>query len=583
MPQGLLYKWEKNSGLDHKCGICKTVLSSPRAKKTCFGTHEEVCPKYHFTLFYIGNSSKCDACRKSTELHDKRHREIANFILKIRKIDEEFGALSSPFTNRKRKTRRSDVFTEFDNLPTHADVDEESDFADATTLNEDGSEPATPCTPNTKEDFTPRGPTKAERKRARHSSLIQIITPELMRTVDAALHPILQSFEEVEDGASEIQGPGLSHEIIQNNIKFNSHCFWPGTMRQSVHAKKLLKANGIGKLPTPKSAQEDPEITLILVQLGISITSTHATRQRVNLVKQLRNAIRDDVEKVDNENRDTMTRMAGYWRYVNRKTYNYMVRNNHIWDWATGQKLEEVEEDEEDDFDTEDGHDTDGASWGEISTTATPLSGTNTPVEDYSEDYELDEMKTLQLVDKTVALDAKLNEELSKEQAGEEDSKTPKSAQFPTRVLEPKSRIPLSTGRASQAVPSPSLPSSAKDTRHIRPSSIATLSIDVPLIKLSPPTSTSSLTGSSVFNDGQDALPAAHDDPNNRYNALNAQTPSASINQRRGRAIRTIRLASAAPVAPSPLRDTTNLWSAVKGKALSPGTATYAAALKKGT
>ena len=87
---------------DHKCGACNTVLSSPRAKKTCFGVHEEVCIKvsrimmyyssnltdlqrqYHKTMFYlgklyrsnrplskkslvligmciIGNSHKCDA------------------------------------------------------------------------------------------------------------------------------------------------------------------------------------------------------------------------------------------------------------------------------------------------------------------------------------------------------------------------------------------------------------------------------------------------------------------------------------------------------------------------------------------
>lgn len=46
--------YERGGIVDHKCGICKTVLSSPRAKKTCFGVHEEVCPKFHFTLFYAG-------------------------------------------------------------------------------------------------------------------------------------------------------------------------------------------------------------------------------------------------------------------------------------------------------------------------------------------------------------------------------------------------------------------------------------------------------------------------------------------------------------------------------------------------
>lgn len=43
---------------DHKCGTCATVLSSPRAKKTCLGVHEEVCIKYHKTLFFLGKSQQ---------------------------------------------------------------------------------------------------------------------------------------------------------------------------------------------------------------------------------------------------------------------------------------------------------------------------------------------------------------------------------------------------------------------------------------------------------------------------------------------------------------------------------------------
>ena len=35
--------------------------SRPRAKKTCFGVHEEVCPAYHKTLHFVGASHKCVA------------------------------------------------------------------------------------------------------------------------------------------------------------------------------------------------------------------------------------------------------------------------------------------------------------------------------------------------------------------------------------------------------------------------------------------------------------------------------------------------------------------------------------------
>ncbi|KAI4139407.1 MAG: hypothetical protein L6R39_006298, partial [Caloplaca ligustica] len=190
-------------------------------------------------------------------------------------------------------------------------------------------------------------------------------------------------------------------------------------MRQSVHLKKLLKSNGIGKPRAYPNAQEDPEITSILERLGVTSNPVHASKERNTLVKQLRNAIRDDTEKVENENRDTMMRMAGYWRYVNRKTYNVMVRNNELWDWATGQKLEEVEEEEVEEeaseADTEDDHGTDVASWDDLSTLATPFSGAGTPVkeveEDYSEDVEIDELEALRLFGGTSEPDVKLGEQ----------------------------------------------------------------------------------------------------------------------------------------------------------------------------
>lgn len=57
-----------------------------------------------------------------------------------------------------------------------------------------------------------------------------------------------------------------------------------------------------------------------------------------------------------------MMRMAGYWRYVNRRTYNAMVRHNQLWDWATGGKLEELDLDlsgESDDLTNDDDGDDD--------------------------------------------------------------------------------------------------------------------------------------------------------------------------------------------------------------------------------
>ncbi|KAL8830323.1 MAG: hypothetical protein Q9170_005780 [Blastenia crenularia] len=506
-------------------------------------------------------------CRKSVELHDKRHREIATFLLNIQKIDEAEQAVLSPITNRKRKTRKSEVFDVFHIPRASENTHEEGEWADSSTLNEDEGDTRSPQTNDLKENYTPRGLTKTERKRVRHSGLVQVITPELMNAIDATLHPEDRLSDDKENRLSDITNAALSHKIIVDNIAFNTHCFKPSSMRQSVHLKKIQKANGIGKSPSPKSAQEDPEITWILGQLGIRPAPPHSSKERSALVKQLRNAIRDDSDKVENENRDTMMRMAGYWRYVNRKTYNFMVRQNQIWDWATGQKLEEIEEEDESDFDTEDDRDTDGASWDDNSTLGTPLSGVGTPcneIEDYAEDYDLDEMKGLRLVDEAAVLDAELNERFHDHIKEDEDTcvLTPKASHFIFDSPEPKTRIPA---------PKPLLTVPRNDTRHLRPTSISTLKTDEPFdFLLSTP--------STLVNPASDKeiVSIPHHDPNNRYNPL--AKLNGGLNQRLPRSKKSLRLSPATIV---PSKETTGSWTTVKGRGPGASKISYAGALKR--
>ena len=65
-------------------------------------------------------------------------------------------------------------------------------------------------------------------------------------------------------------------------------------------------------------------------------------------MRKLTAAIEGDITAFQNEQAETMARAAGYWRYVNKRTYNIMVRNNTIWDWATGEKLPELDIGDED-------------------------------------------------------------------------------------------------------------------------------------------------------------------------------------------------------------------------------------------
>jgi hypothetical protein len=88
-----------------------------------------------------------------------------------------------------------------------------------------------------------------------------------------------------------------------------------------------------------------PRMTAILRGLGFNIAEPlYRSKKCKCLLDRLRQAIHVDLVSVENEDRETMMRKAGYWRYVNRRTYNAMVRNNQIWDWATGAKLEELDD-----------------------------------------------------------------------------------------------------------------------------------------------------------------------------------------------------------------------------------------------
>jgi len=140
----------------------------------------------------------------------------------------------------------------------------------------------------------------------------------------------------------------ISNSTIDNNIMFNAHCFRWSSLRQGVHEKKVQKRNGPPKKVDPDNAEQVDEIsTNILRTLGFKTDLAKAAKARKILDSKLRNAILNDLVALENEQAETMQRMAGYWRYANRRTYNQMVENNELWDWATGAKLQKVEEESE--------------------------------------------------------------------------------------------------------------------------------------------------------------------------------------------------------------------------------------------
>ena len=346
------------------------------------------------------------SCRKSNQLHEKRHREIAELLQKILEGDEETG-VSSPLFSKKRKTRNSDVF-EMITLKEKSNnviATEEDSWADSSTLDGDDSEFSRPTSAqDQKENVPSKKAQKAERKLARNQSRFKAVGADDIKKVYEALHPPLDRTPLGDRTDEHGTSPGglPNDATINANITFNTRTFRFSTLRADIHTKKIIKANGDpnrtpnSKTPTTRtpSPQDSPLVTTILLHLGVRTAPLQPHKDRKVQLARLRSHIATDLECVDNEDRETMMRMAGYWRYVNRRTYNAMVQNNQLWDWETGAKLEEIEDSEVDEGEGGEGRSLDGD---------TEVASPPAVVEDYGGDFELaDDVETLQLMDREV-------------------------------------------------------------------------------------------------------------------------------------------------------------------------------------
>ena len=226
--------------------------------------------------------------------------------------------------------------------PSQVDPEREVEWdSNASTLNndEDDAQERKQCWSGSMESPDARKAAKAERKAAKNQVLFDVITQEELAMVEKALHP--QSGKQ----ASVISnGQGLAdNRTIDENIAFNANTVKWSKICQGYREEKIAKSK-----QKPNTIEQDNRIlSPIFDQLGISTNISKANRERKSLDAKLRAAILGDLLAFENDQVETMQRMAGYWRYANKRIYNEMVRNNELWDWATGEKLPEIREEAE--------------------------------------------------------------------------------------------------------------------------------------------------------------------------------------------------------------------------------------------
>ena len=182
---------------------------------------------------------------------------------------------------------------------------------------------------------------KDARKRERNQARFASLEERQIRRVEQVLHP-----ESASKDKSHHTGDPLKSPAIKDNLAFNPSTFEYASLRTHIHTKKVQKNSSSPTTPDVEKGQsQDAEITMFIQQLGVDVRKANsATKEQKSLLSNLYEAIRQDLEHAANDDKEHMKRMAGYWRYASRRTYNLMVQKNEIWDWETGAKLEKLED-----------------------------------------------------------------------------------------------------------------------------------------------------------------------------------------------------------------------------------------------
>jgi hypothetical protein len=78
----------------------------------------------------------------------------------------------------------------------------------------------------------------------------------------------------------------------------------------------------------------------IFFRLGVELEfPVQNTKERRELVAKLVTAVKEDMEVVNREEKETQMRAEGFWRWAGTTAYQNIMRTRDTLDWATGQKI----------------------------------------------------------------------------------------------------------------------------------------------------------------------------------------------------------------------------------------------------
>ena len=283
------------------------------------------------------------SCRKSNELHEKRHKDIAALVDKIYEFDRGEGNLTLKFGDG---TNGLVLYDRTTNLTPAMGV---MKLAKAAVIRSLGQPESLKRTMSARDRRAEKRAKKLEKSVAKtirrqvcRPKIPGVVLASSVEQVNKAIHGIskLESALSPEDADTFFVASILRFQEVEEQAR-------EFAMKQDAHGGH---GHHESKTPSPGKDRAEygninkyelPIIREILAGLNIRIDKDNADKDRKQLLVKLGEAIFTDLELLSNEAREIMKRSAGYWRFASRRTYNAMVRNSKIVNWETGEKLTE--------------------------------------------------------------------------------------------------------------------------------------------------------------------------------------------------------------------------------------------------
>ncbi|KAF2217302.1 hypothetical protein CERZMDRAFT_81233 [Cercospora zeae-maydis SCOH1-5] len=286
-----LFRWDEGGVLKHHCPICQTPLSHEKCRTTCLGRHVEWCHRYH-SLFRVNWASRCAACKTTDEQHEKRHRDIAEILHRVKKLvaDKEAAAMALSTPRAPRTLLTADALHNI-------------------------ADPLTPS-PSSSNAKTTKREKKAAKKVAKAMERDKVVTTADIERVAQVLHPEPEKEAAKADDESE---DVPEDEDIKWNLSFN----------YTTCNTKSLRHDYIARDRNDQFEVPEDDIRSILEKFEVNV---NVGGKEGDLVAELTKAIKSDLQCFHEELETTARSKAGFWRWANKKHYRALMDRGKEWD-----------------------------------------------------------------------------------------------------------------------------------------------------------------------------------------------------------------------------------------------------------